>query len=84
KLFADGIRNLPGIELDLSTVETNIIIFKVTGIPSVDLVEKFKDAGLLVLVNAVDKIRAVTHLDVTRTKIEEAVGIVQKVMVNCK
>ena len=80
KLFAEGICDLPGINLDLSTVETNIIILKVTGIPAADLVEKLKEAGLLVLVNAVDRIRAVTHLDVTKGEIEEAVRIVRKVL----
>ena len=80
KLFAEGIRDLPGIELDLTAVETNIVSFRITTVPAAEIVQKLKDAGVLVLANAVDKIRAVTHLDVSREDIGEAVGIMREIM----
>ena len=81
RALAEGIHRLPGIELDLSTVETNIIRFVLTDIPAVELVEKLKDKGVLVLANAPDAIRAVTHLGVTSGDIEEAVGIIREILV---
>ena len=80
RAFAEGILDLPGLELDLSTVETNIIRFGLTNIPAAELVEKLKDRGVLVLANAPDAIRAVTHLGVTSGDIEEAVGIIGEIM----
>ena len=80
KRFAGGIHGLPGIEVDPATVETNIVSFRVTAMPAADLVQKLKDRGVLVLANAVDRIRAVTHLDVTTEQVEEAVGIMGEIM----
>ena len=80
KLFAEGIRDLPGIDLDLATVETNIVSFRITTAPAAEIVQKLKSAGVLVLANAVDKIRVVTHLDVSREDIEKAVKIMRDVM----
>ena len=51
-----------------------------TDIPAADLVEKLKDRGVLVLANAPDAIRAVTHLGVTSGDIEEAVGVIGDVL----
>ncbi len=72
--------NLPGIELDLTAVETNIVSFRITTVPAAEIVQKLKDVGVLVLANAVDKIRAVTHLGVSREDIGEAVGIISEIM----
>jgi len=79
-LFARGVAVIPGIELNPTDVETNIITFKVVGVPAGELVQKLKGAGVLVNATGTDTIRAVTHLDVTRADIEEAVGIVRSAM----
>ncbi|MCE5252155.1 low-specificity L-threonine aldolase [bacterium] len=79
RLFAEGIQTIPGIELEMSHVETNIVAFRVTSMPAADLVLKLKSAGVLVLANAVDRIRAVTHLDVTKEDVNEAVKVIQQI-----
>ena len=81
KRFAEGIHGLPGIEVDPATIETNIVSFRVTAMPAAELVQKLKDRGVLVLANAVDRIRVVTHLDVTKDQVEEAVGIMGKIFI---
>ena len=76
KALADGISNLPGIEIDPATVETNIVSFGVTSMPAAKLVQKLKDRDVLVLANSIDRIRAVTHLGITAGDISEAVGVI--------
>ncbi|MBM4017824.1 MAG: low-specificity L-threonine aldolase [Planctomycetes bacterium] len=72
--LAEGIAAMPGIDLDPATVETNIVIFRVTSMPAADLAARLKAAGVLVLASGPDAIRAVTHLDVSREQIDEAVA----------
>jgi threonine aldolase len=69
RLLAEGLAELPGVELDPGTVETNIVIFTVTDAPGLVA----RAAGSVELV-ALDerRVRAVTHLDVTRADVERA------------
>jgi threonine aldolase len=71
--LAEGISRLPGLEIDIATVRTNIVIFRVTSMPAAELVARLKAKGVLVLATAPDAIRAVTHLDVSAEQIEEAI-----------
>jgi threonine aldolase len=67
RLLAEALLNMDGVEIELDAVETNIVVFRLTGEQSAaDLANKLKARG--VLVNAVGKetIRLVTHLDVGR------------------
>jgi len=80
RIFAEGIHEIHGIELDLSTVETNIIRFQVSTLSAEELTRKLKDAGVYVLAMGLNSIRAVTHLDVSQEDIEKAVGIVNDIM----
>ena len=73
--LARGIAELPGIEVDLGSVESNIVIFRVTTMPADELVEKLGAAGVAVLATGPDSIRAVTNLMVSAADIEAAVGI---------
>jgi len=69
QLLARGLAELPGVQLDPDTVETNIVIFEVEDAPA--LVARVAD---LVEVQAFGphRVRAVTHLDVSRADIELA------------
>jgi threonine aldolase len=78
--LADALARLPGIELDPATVETNIIIFRVTAMLAADLVARLGAAGVLVLATGPDKIRAVTHLDVSSDQIAEAIALFGRAM----
>jgi len=78
--LAEGIACLKGIDLDPATVETNIVIFRVTGMPAAALADRLKAAGVLVLAASAETIRAVTHLDVSCDEIEEAVRIMARVL----
>ena len=80
RLLAEGIGRLPGIELNVETVQTNIVIFRVTSTPAAELAAKLHQAGVQVLTTGPDSIRAVTSLEVNRQDVQKAVGIFQEVM----
>ena len=73
KRLALGIAPLAGIEIDPETVETNIVVFGVTGMPAAELVERLGAVGVLVLARDARTIRAVTNLNVTAAQIDEAI-----------
>jgi threonine aldolase len=81
RLLADAIRQSPGLSLDPEFVDTNIVFFKVD--PEMGtaaaFVARLRDEGVLTMALGPQRIRAVTHLDVSREKIQRAAGIIQDV-----
>jgi threonine aldolase len=70
-VLAQGLAALPGVELDPSSVDTNIVLFTVDDAPR--LVARIADR---VELQAFDqhRVRAVTHLDVSREDVERALS----------
>ncbi len=81
KRLAKGIEGVPGISINADEVETNLVYFTVTkkGWTARQAADALKKEGVLVSVPGTQMIRAVTHLDVSRQDIEEAIEIIQKV-----
>lgn len=79
-LFAKGIAGLPGIRLELAAVQTNIVVFDVTAMPAADFAQALARQGVLVLARGESGVRAVTHLDVSREQVEQAVEIIQRLL----
>ncbi len=77
--FAERIAQYPGIRLDPRTVETNIVIFdldpRLGGAPA--FCDRMKQRGLWMLPPGPHRIRAVTHLDVSRGQIDQAADIIE-------
>lgn len=75
RLFADAIATLPGIALDPATVETNIVIFGVqgTGLTAPQIRDALREHGVRIGAENDLRMRAVTHLDVSRDDVLEAV-----------
>jgi threonine aldolase len=73
--LAEAIAELPGIHLDPSTVETNIVIFEVDERlgPPEQFIERLRERDVWMLIAGPTKIRAVTHLDVSRAQIDCAI-----------
>jgi threonine aldolase len=80
KRLAQGLAELPGIELDPAEVRTNIVIFRVTSVPAADLCSAGRKQGVLVLPTAPDRVRAVTNLMVSGEDIAPAVEAFRKAM----
>ncbi len=67
RLLAETLANLEGAEIDLDAVETNIVIFRLTGGGSAaDLTARLKARGILMSAVGPSAVRIVTHLDVSR------------------
>jgi threonine aldolase len=76
--FAEGISSLPYIEIDLATVQTNIVIFK-TMRDAFKIREECEAKGLLVSNDKTSLMRAVFHLDVTAEQTEQAIEIFKSI-----
>jgi threonine aldolase len=67
RLLAEALSTLQGVLIDLDAVETNIVIFRLTGsIPASQIVARLKARGVLLSAVGPDAIRLVTHHDVSR------------------
>jgi threonine aldolase len=76
RLLAETLAELPQVEIDLSTVQTNIVIFTVRGYPDpTPILDRLKQRGVLAGTAADHQIRFVTHNDVDRAACEEALKI---------
>jgi threonine aldolase len=75
--IAGRLANCRRIELDLATVQTNIIVFRLApGAPdAAALVGRARERGVLVTAFGPRTVRAVTHLDVSPAQCERAAGI---------
>jgi threonine aldolase len=85
RLFAESLRNLPGVKVDPQEVETNIVFFDIagTGMTADPFCDALKQKGID-LGGAGTRIRAVTHLDVSREDIEAAVQAIRAVISEAK
>ena len=80
KKLAESLAEMPGVELDPATVETNIVIFRVTKSPAAEVIERLKAEGVLVLATGPDSIRAVTSLMITGEDVDQAVAAAKRVL----
>ena len=69
RFLAEGLASIPGVRIDPALVETNIVIFSVDDAPG--LVGRIADRVELQAFDA-QRVRAVTHLDVSRADVEAA------------
>lgn len=81
KLLADRMAELKKVEIDRSTVQTNIVIFKVHGVCDVNpILAAMKQRGVLAGTAASDQIRFVTHNDLDYAACERAAQIAAEVI----
>jgi threonine aldolase len=80
RLLAEAVAEVPGVEIDLADVETNIVIFKLTGGDAAGFVAELKRKGVIASVIGPDAVRFVTHCDVSREDCVTAVGLAVEVL----
>ena len=82
RLLAERLAGLRGVSLDLATVQSNIVIFRVAeGAPdAAAIVARAGQLGVLVSAFAARTVRAVTHLDVGREQCRQAAELLAKVI----
>jgi threonine aldolase len=67
RLVAEALSHMDGVAIEFDAVETNIVIFKLTGgRRAQDLTARLKARGILMSAVGPETVRLVTHLDVNR------------------
>jgi threonine aldolase len=79
KALAEGISRCKGWEVTPGEVETNMVRFRLGGVPAPEVVERLRSRGVLVLAADRLTIRAVTSLMVCTEDIHRAVKAIAKV-----
>jgi threonine aldolase len=80
RLLAERLAGLPGIGLNLDTVETNIIRFNYTGPRPDDLVARLRADGLWVTGTVAEGLRCVTHYGIGESDVRRAAEIFESVI----
>ena len=82
KLLAEGIEKLDGLKVDLDRVQTNMVLFDISGLGVAD--ERFlsllKGKGVLAAAIAKHKIRFVAHRGIEREHVEKALNAIRSVV----
>jgi threonine aldolase len=79
QILAKAISENPALEIDMESVQTNILIFKPVKMPVENAIKSCKEKGLLLSVGKIDSLRAITHLDVSFEEIEKTKEIFKQV-----
>ena len=81
RYLAEGLAGLPGITLDPATVQTNIVIFDIDPekMTAESFAERMGKEGVDLFDIAPQRVRAVTHRDVTSAQIEDAIAAARRV-----
>jgi threonine aldolase len=79
KYLATELAKLPGIAIDLASVQTNIVVVDVsgTGMSGTEFIRRVGEQGLKIGSGFGDMVRFVTHMDVGRAACERAIEIVR-------
>lgn len=82
RLLAQGLAEVPGIRIELDSVQTNIVIFDVDKKRKsvVELTAELQQRGVLMIPFGGTRIRAVTHLNISRQDVESAIKAVNEIM----
>ncbi|MFP4016561.1 MAG: threonine aldolase family protein [Halanaerobiales bacterium] len=78
--LAEAMAKYPEIDLDLSSVQTNIIIFKTVGISADKLNQELLNRGIRFTPIGKNTMRAVTHLDVDREDIDYVINALNEIL----
>ncbi|GEO25976.1 threonine aldolase [Alicyclobacillus acidoterrestris] len=82
RILAERLANMPGVMVDLATVQTNIVLADIaeTGMPMDTFLTRLREAGVLSTAFGPTTVRFVTHKDVTREDVLRAVDMVAEVL----
>ena len=83
RAFAERLAATAPVQLDLATVQTNIVVFHLPAAIPIDaptLSAQARTRGVLVNAFGPRTVRAVTHLDVTRAQCERAAAVLAQIL----
>jgi threonine aldolase len=72
RLLAEAVAGVPGVSIELETVQTNIVIFTLVDGGAAEFVAALKEKGIASSAIGTHQVRFVTHFDVSREDCERA------------
>jgi threonine aldolase len=81
RALAEALSRAPGFRVEPATVETNLVNLDLD-VPADAVSRKAKELGLLINTSGPRRLRAVTHLDVSRTDMDAAAEILGRALAN--
>jgi threonine aldolase len=86
RMLAEGLAAIPGLSVDLASVQTNIIMFGVPGLTcdAPTFAARLREAGVLVIQLSADAIRMVTHRHIEDAQVTRALEIVASIAAECR
>ncbi len=79
KMIAGVVNNCKNLEIDMKSVQTNILIFQSKNISIEDALWNCKQKGLLLSTGKPGFLRAITHLDVSFDEVKTVMKIIEEV-----
>ncbi len=80
--LGEGIASIPGLAVDLETVQTNMVSFEVNkpGLTAPVLVARLGEQGVRANATGPSRIRLVTHKDVSAADVDETLRVLQRLL----
>ena len=79
RLLAEALAEIEGVFIDLGTIETNVVVFRLNGsLTAPELSARIKARGILANAVGPQSMRLVTHMDVNRAACISAAGILRE------
>jgi len=81
KRLAQALATMDHVGIDMGTVETNIVYFDIDPAfgTAQQVCDRLQEAGVLMIAVSPQRVRAVTHLDVSTTAMDKAIDVVKQV-----
>ena len=80
RVLAEGLAKMPGIDIDLKAVQTNIVRFRLREMAAPRLVDLCAEADIALLASDREALRAVPHLHTTDGDIERVLDVVGRAL----
>lgn len=77
RALAEGLAEMPAFQIDLSTVETNIVIADLNGISSAELISRLEQRGVRAVPTGARQVRFVTHREIGRGDVSVALEAIR-------
>ncbi len=78
RFLAEGLSRIAGIKIDPRKVQTNIVVFEISGMTSADLARRLAEQNILASGISPEAMRLVTHMDVDRAGCARAIAAVEE------
>jgi threonine aldolase len=79
RILAEGVAKLPGVTIDLATVQTNIVVFRMPGVEAAERLQAAaEEAGVRLSDFGTGRLRMVTHFGITADHCHQALRTIEK------